>query len=530
MTPRIYTLHGLVEHWAARTPRAAAVRAGADVITYGELDAEATRLAAHLARLGVRAGDRVGLQQPKSLRAVAELVAILKLGAAYVPVDPAAPAERARFVFEHCGVGAIFAAGRPLQALVRDAVPLSAPLAVADATEVPATLAPRVEHVDAWGPAVEAPRRAVGDRELAYVLYTSGSTGAPKGVAITHAQSLAFVDAATEVFALSAADAVASHAPFNFDLSVIDLFCTFRAGATMVIVPEPWLAFPARIARLVAELGVTVWSSVPSAIVQLVTRGGLASLDLSRLRLVMFAGEPFPTKHLRTLRAILPHARILNVYGQTEANSSTYHDVDTVPDDDAAPLPVGRTFPGYDVLLLDDAGREVTDAGVEGELFVSGGAVASGYFGDPERTARAFVQHPLRGGVPHVVYRTGDRFARDTTGALVFRGRSDSAVKVRGVRVEPAELEAAATAHASVGEAAVVAIADEAAGHVLVLFVAGASEVFDEPALRAHVAARLPRYMLPEVVLAVQALPRTPNGKIDRNDLERAARTALGRP
>lgn len=524
MTPRIYTLHGLVERWAREAPRAVAVRAGAEHLTYAALDAEATRVAANLARLGVRPGDRVGLQQPKSLRAVAELVGILKLGAAYVPVDPAAPAERARFVFEHCEVAVIFAAGRPLGALVRDGVALRAPLVVADGTEVPAGLAPQVEHVDAWNGALDVPRRPVGDRELAYVLYTSGSTGAPKGVAITHAQSLAFVDAATDVFALSPADVVASHAPFNFDLSVIDLFCTFRAGATMVIIPEPWLPFPARIARLVAEVGLTVWSSVPSAIVQLLTRGGLDRLELSRLRLVMFAGEPFPLKHLRRLRAILPHARILNVYGQTEANSSTYHDVVDVPTHDDDAVPVGRTFPGYEVLLVDEAGREVTEAWVEGELYVSGGAVASGYFGDPERTARAFVQHPLRRGVPHVVYRTGDRFVRDPSGALVFRGRFDSAVKVRGFRVEPAELEAAAGAHASVAEAAVVALPDEAAGHVLVLFVEVTERALDEPALRRHLAERLPRYMLPDAIFVAATLPRTPNGKIDRRDLEREAR------
>lgn len=525
-----FTLFGLVDRAARERPAAVAVRSLEGSATYAELRTSAQRVAELLVSLGVAPGDRVALYQRKSVAAVAQLLGIMEAGASYVPIDPSSPPERARFILERCGAKVLFSAGRPLSLLLRDGVAL-VPRLVAprgeEAAELPAG-AITLEALASGGPGAGTPLPRVTDRELAYILYTSGSTGAPKGVAISHAQSLVFVRSATEVFRLGPGDVVASHAPFNFDLSVIDLFCTFAAGGTMVVLPEPWLPFPARISRLLAETGVTVWNSVPSALIQLTRSGAIASHDLSRLRLVMFAGEPYPPKHLRTLRAALPHARLLNIYGQTEANSSTFHEVRDLPDGDA-PIPAGRCFPNYDVFLLDEGGARITAPGVEGELYVAGGAVASGYFGDPDRTARVFVPHPLRAGVTQRVYRTGDRFCFDDRGELVFRGRGDSAVKVRGFRVEPAEVEAAAAACPGVQDAALVTLPDPATGAALVLFVTPAGDVeLGADGVAQALAARLPPYMVPTVVLIERSLPRTSTGKLDRASLVEPATRAYG--
>ncbi len=483
MTP--YLLDDLVSAAAARTPERVAVREPKDSITYGALEERINGVAAQLASLGVVAGDRVGLFMPKSIDAVVALLGILRAGAAYVPLDPAAPVERVRFALEHCGVRVLFVAGRPKKQADKADPPL--PFEMIAPTEDRTTT---------------RPNRTRTDQDLAYILYTSGSTGSPKGVAITHLQSLTFVRAATEVFAITGADTLASHAPFNFDLSIIDLFCAFAGGAEVALVPEKWISFPAQMAELV-ESGVTVWNSVPSALVQLLDRGGLEARDLSKLRLVMFAGEPFPTEPLTRLKAALPHSTLMNVYGQPEANSSTYHVVEEIE----SPLPIGAPFPNYDVLLIEDGA--IAD---EGEIHVVSAAVASGYYRDPERTAKAFVPHPVR-DVRGSVYRTGDRAARDARGRLIFKGRNDDAIKVRGYRVELGELEGVARGE-GVEDAAAVATPDAEAGHLLHLFVIG-----DVDAARARLGKMLPKYMQPTTLVAIDVLPRTPTGKVDRRAL-----------
>lgn len=498
-----FTLHGLVETAAETAPDAPAVRMKDEVLSYGALLDRAAAIAALLAEAGVAPGDRVGLYQPKSLEGVAAIVGILGAGASYVPVDPASPPERLRTILEHCGISVLFSAGRPLEQLERAA-------ALPAETKV---LSPSVVAGAKGGDGLLQGT----DQDLAYVLYTSGSTGSPKGVAITHGQSLSFVRTATATFGLAPADVLVSHAPFNFDLSVIDLWCAFAAGASVALLPESWLAFPAKVAGMVQEQRISVWNSVPSALVQLVAKGGLEKRDLSSLRLIMFAGEPFPLKHLRRLAEAVPSATLVNVYGQTEANSSTYFFVDEIPEDT---LPIGRPFPNYEVLVLDQEGLPVTEPDTEGELYVIGSAVAAGYWNEPERTGGAFVQHPLMNARRQTVYKTGDRVAFDAAGRLLFRGRMDTAVKCRGYRVELGEVEAVAAQVPGVGRVCVSPVPHEELTNVLVMFVVPEVDPpFDEGTLRAHLAARLPRYMMPETIVTKRVLPTTGNQKIDRRAL-----------
>ncbi len=507
------TLDGLVEGWAKATPSAPALTVfsgkNKTTLTYAQLQAQAEHACAQLAEAGVQPGDRVGLYLPKSARAVAALLGALRRGAAYVPVDPGAPPERLRFIVEHCGIKVVLSEGRPLAQLKKMEPPLDAQI-LEDAPEVEAAQA--------------APPR---DSALAYVLYTSGSTGQPKGVAITHAQSLAFVKALNAYFALTPKDVLISNAPFNFDLSIIDLFCTFAAGGSVALFPESWAAFPAKVGQVLEQAGVTVWNSVPSALIQLTAKGKLETREL-QLRTVMFAGEPYPQAHLHKLRDALPNARLYNVYGQTEANSSTVFAIPPAPAPIPDPLPIGAAFQNYEVLVVSEEGAQVTSPGVEGELYVVGNAVASGYYKDSERTQKAFVQHPLQSEIPQRVYKTGDRVKWTEDGQLVFCGRADHAIKVRGFRVELGEVEACAQGEAGVDRAVMVGVPDEEVGHRLVLFVQPEAAGFSQDALKARLAAHLPRYMLPEVVLSEAQLPKTGTGKINRKALLPIAQSALG--
>lgn len=524
-SPPVFALDQLVTQTAVRTPGAIAVRVGDSKLTYQELEHQVCQVAAGLYAAGVRPGDRVGIYQPKSLNTVVALLGILRSGAAYVPIDPQAPPQRVAAALKHAGVRVLFSAGRPFKQLSGVTEPVVETIIVEDDCTVP----PHIAHsglrfsallIDEPVP-VEIYRNGT---DLAYVLYTSGSTGTPKGVAITHAQSLAFVLSATSIFGLGAQDVLASHAPFNFDLSVIDLFCGFRAGAQVAILPETWLGFPAKVADFIEQTPITVWNSVPSALVALVHRGKLEGRDLTKLRTIMFAGEPFPLPPLRQLRAACPQALLLNIYGQTEANSSTYHEVDEIPEDDAEPLPIGRPFPNYDVLLIDAEGQPVTEPAMEGEMYVVSPAVACGYLGDPERSSISFVQHPLHNDRPQLVYKTGDRALKDESGRLVFRGRADLAVKVRGFRVELGEIEAIAIKTEGVQGACASPVPDPELGHKIVLFVAALpGQVVDEDQLRKALAEALPRYMRPERISCRASLPRASTGKTDRAGLTRAA-------
>lgn len=524
-----FLLDQLLSRAAARAPDAPALRMGRQALTYGELEARVDRLGAGLSAIGVSPGDRVAVYQPKSIEAVVAMLGALRAGAAYVPVDPHAPAARARHAVTHAKARVLFTAGRPFKTLAGGGDPMVETVVVPDDATVPPHLA---QSGLRYGALLEteagAGRSSRTADDLAYVLYTSGSTGTPKGVAITHGQSLAFVAAANAAFGFEARDVFACHAPFNFDLSVIDLYCAFMAGAQVVLVPDTWVGFPAKISALIAEAGITVWNSVPSALVGLLNRGRLGEQDLSNLRTVLFAGEPFPLPSLRALRDAVPEARLFNVYGQTEANSSTYHLVEEIPEDDEAALPIGRPFDNYDVLLLDPEGEPVQAPGVDGEMYVVGPAVASGYLDDEARTQRAFVQHPLRTQRRQIVYRTGDRAQRDEAGRLVFRGRADLAVKVRGYRVELEEIEAICKAVPGVGDAVVAPVPEPELGHTLVLFVAATSgESVEEDALREALAQTLPRYMRPERLTFRASLPRTGTGKVDRAALGREAKALL---
>jgi amino acid adenylation domain-containing protein len=341
---------------------------------------------------------------------------------------------------------------------------------------------------------------------------------------ITHRNALAFVDWAVREFALGPADRLSSHAPLHFDLSIFDIFGALAAGASLALIPDGTSTFPIRLAEWIAKNRISVWYSVPSILTLLLQKGRLERHDLSPLRLVLFAGEVFPTKFLRGVMAALPRAGFANLYGPTETNVITAYRVPPLPEGDDRPIPIGRACANTDLLIVADDGTRITEPGREGELHARGPTVAQGYWGDPERTARGFVPNPFQPAYAERVYRTGDIVTLRPDGNLDFLGRRDRMVKSRGYRIELDEIETVLYAHPQVKEAAVIAVPDEQIGSRILAFLASTDGADPRAEVKEHCGARLPRYMLPDVFELLPELPKTSTGKVDRTTLAARAK------
>ncbi|MEW1583177.1 amino acid adenylation domain-containing protein [Streptomyces microflavus] len=526
------TLDELLTRAAATRPEAEAVRHRGSVTDYAELERAANALAITLREAGVGPGDRVGLWMPKSAETVVAVHAVLKCGAAYVPVDPAVPAARAAFILADCTVAGLITDTARLALLDEAAVPRTTVVLGKTPDRGPAApwTGDGVRRVISWDEAVarEVPRGfapvAVGPDELAYILYTSGSTGTPKGVMLSHRNALAFVEWAVAEFGLGPEDRLSSHAPLHFDLSVFDVFAAVSAGACVVLVPDHQKALGPALNRLVAEEGITVWYSVPGALIRMLDAKNRALLEGSPVRTLLFAGEPFALKHLRRLRAALPEAALHNLYGPTETNVCTHHrvtDADLAPDR-TGPPPIGWPCPYAEALLLDADGHPVPDVpGAEGELCITGDSVMLGYWG-----------HAPADGGPGTsrTHRTGDLVVSRGPSGYRYVGRRDHMVKIRGYRVEPEEIEAVLMALPSVHEAVCVPVPDGDGGSELHAYVLPAEGAVPEAAeLRGRCLEALPRYMVPGAFHLADRFPRTSTGKTDRRALAtRAGRRGLG--
>ncbi len=532
----LYLLHQLLTRSAERYPDREAVVLNNESLNYADLESKSSQLALSLEKTGVRPGHRVGILLNKSIESIISVFGILKAGATYVPIDPLSPVSRMHHIMNNCGIECAITSSAHLAKITESTeypIPLRKVLVVdrdLEATDK------REIHIDtiSWSSVTaESPDKhqpvQVADVSPAYILHTSGSTGMPKGVAISHLNALAFVQMAADFFAINERDRFAGFAPLHFDLSVFDIFAAVKMGASIVLVPEFLSTFPIKLAEYIENKGVSIWNSASSALCLLADRGKLDRFPLDSLRLIHFSGDIMPVKYLRLLMTNMKNAAFYNIYGQTEANSSMCCRIEDIPGDEAWKIPIGKPFPNFEVFALTEEGELVDRPGQRGELYVKSATVALGYWNDEEKTNEKFMQDPRASLPAPRVYRTGDLVEIDRRNDYLFVGRKDHMVKSRGYRIELSEIEAVLHSHALVRQAVVLAVPDSLIGnrivaHVGVLDGTGLSKA-DLDQFCSNV---LPKYMIPEVIFFHDALPLSSSGKIDRKQLEKLS--SIGGP
>jgi amino acid adenylation domain-containing protein len=495
--PKDQCVHELFAAQALRTPDALAIIDGDRAWTYAALDERAERMARALRARGIGPDVPVAVLMDRSADAVAAFLGVLKAGGAYVPLDPAYPAARVRAMLEDCRAPVVLTDSEH-----RGRVPAGHEVALMDVQSKETHLTDDVAR----------PLRRPTAENLAYVMYTSGSTGGPKGIAVPH-RAVTRLVLDTDYVQFDPTDRVAHASNISFDAATFEIWGALLNGASLIVVPIDVLLAPRRLAAMIREQGITTAFLTTSLFNQYAS-------DLPRafepLRHLIVGGEALDPVSVRTVLESGPPRRLTNAYGPTESTTfASCHDVFDVPRD-AATVPIGRPITNTTAYVLDRWHRPVP-IGVPGELYLGGDGLARGYLGRPELTAERFVADPWSLQTGARLYRTGDRARWRADGTLDFLGRLDGQVKLRGFRIEPGEIEAALRRQPGVARAAVVVREDDAKDRCLVGYVVRLPGVaITTEGLRDALRNELPKYMQPSAIVVVEDLPLTPNGKLDR--------------
>ncbi|PHN08612.1 amino acid adenylation domain-containing protein [Flavilitoribacter nigricans] len=514
-----YLLTHSVLDSAYRYPDQPAFRGGNQQYTYAQLAERMQQLALLLQEMGVRKGDRVGIYLNRCLETALAIYGIMQAGAVYVPLDPNAPLERIRGILRSCRVKHLISQPvqkRRLQQLVDgEALPLESIIGLK--TDLPVKT---ISWDEVWEmPTDRSPAGRVCEKDLAYIMYTSGSTGSPKGIMHTHASGLAYARLSAQTYQLTGQDRIGNHAPIYFDISTLGYFTAPLVGATTVIIPDAYTKMPASLSQLIEKEKLSIWYSVPLALIQLLQRGILEERDLSALRWILFGGEVFPPAHLAALMEKWPQARFSNVYGPAEVNQCTYYHLEEPPLS-GQPAPLGTVWENTQMLILDDQDREVGPGNI-GELLIRSATAMQGYWGQPDLTEKAFYCMEVAPGFSEKYYRTGDLVRQDEAGLLHFMGRKDQQIKTRGYRVELEAVEHQLRSLGTVKEAAVFPYRNGSEETLIIgSVILNGSNGTTEKDLIAALGDKLPWYALPQSIFELSDFPRTGSDKVDRPALK----------
>ncbi len=521
----IYLLSQIVDASADRFAEREAFRFKTESLSYETLAIRSTKLARVLIEQGVNRWDRVGIYLNKGLELPVAVYGVMKAGAAYVPLDPSTPVSRLKFVIRDCGIRCLITNQKKAAVIEK----------LAAETDLECVIGANINSESnlrclSWDDVFAANDASISEvttvaSDLAYVMYTSGTTGYPKGIMHTHYSGLSYAQLAAKTYSVSHQDRLGNHSPLHFDMSTFDYFSGPLSGATTVIIPEEYTKLPASMSKLIQDEELSIWYSVPFALIQLVQRGSLEQRDLGALRWIMFGGEPFPLKHLRSLMSFVPDARFSNVYGPAEVNQCTYFHFTEGDFNWRKPVSIGREWKNTEGLIINEDDEPITNGEI-GELVIRSATMMKGYWGREELTERSWYYRSTYSSETDKFYRTGDLVQLMDDGNYQFIGRKDRQIKVRGHRVELDEIESAILTHDQTSETAVFAVDDNDGSNSII---AAVIPKVDQPLAVAdlinYLNGRLPRYAVPAELIVTDSFPRTATGKIDRRELTR--RTTL---
>ena len=494
---------------ARRFPERTAVTCRDDSVSYQSLEAFTNALARHLQRNGAEKGRFIPFFMAKGIPAIQSLLGILKADCAYVPIDVHSPAARLESILDSLQVGLILV-DRQSEPVLRERLGGRDDLLVVNVEDFDASSEDR------------SPLRYRGlSIDLAYVLFTSGSTGVPKGVMISHQAVIDYIDWCVEFYAIDEQDQVSNHAPLYFDNSTFDIYTAFKAGATLHLVPDELNSVLPRLVRWIDERAISVFFCVPSVLTLLIRSRRLKPDNLASLRHLICAGEALPPETIRYFMQHYPHIQYTNMYGPTEITvDCSYHVIREIPSEDQLRIPIGKARNNMELFVREESGGLSQQPGARGELLVRGLSVSYGYLGDEEKTRASFIQNPLNPVFHDPLYCTGDLVEIDDNGDYHFLGRADDQIKYLGYRIELGEIESRMHSLGAVRECVVVFDAGDGDARPPEIGALVSLEGEELAWLQQQLRSLLPSYMIPtRIRLHDGDFPRTANGKYDRRSI-----------
>ncbi|MEO9892392.1 amino acid adenylation domain-containing protein [Aurantibacter sp.] len=510
------TLPQILRSAANKLPNQESFRFGSDSLNYKELDVKTDKLASHLNAKGVKKGDRIGVYMFRSLETAIAMYGIMKTGAAFVPLDPGLPISRINYLLNDCGIEHVITnpnLHRKHRKILEHKSPLKSFIGVRLNTDFETISWDDIFNITLEN-FIEIP---INENDLAYIMYTSGSTGFPKGIMHTHKSGLSYARLSVNLFKINEDDRLASHAPLHFDISTLGYLAGPLAMATTIIISEAHTKMAPSLAALIEQEKITIWYSVPLALVQLLQSNSIQKMNLSALRLFLFGGEVFANKFLNELMHLCPEAKFYNVYGPAEVNQCTCYHIKKPPLKKDV-IPIGQVWEETEFIILDKQGRKINNNDY-GELAIHSSTMMKGYWNNQTLTNKS-TYVAIQGELEKKFFKTGDMVKMNETGDFHFKGRNDRQVKIRGYRIEIDEIEAALLTHEKIIEAAVIVLQkNESEKEVMAAVIVDQSCTIGSKELLEHCRGSLPSYAVPQSIEIMPDFPRTGSGKIDRKEI-----------